>query len=354
MTFVVYAPPTTDKLELPIQPLLATWEKKSHPSQQAMRKYLDAVREIAKPALGTSDDYLGLELVVGLDDNIDLTSGGRDLDNFLYPLIFDLGWHRFLTVRGEKRHGATSTIRIDRAAPTSLPVDDWLFARARTTAGVASKLWKEQVHDQIASVVAGLPQLVVTDLQVCFRVSPKINWANLWKPAIDALGPILGEGSKQFHPNDDRILRLAVHRLVDAKLGNNVELGVWWRSSTAEHAAFSDGGVLEHYEPIFVPAPNAPWWHVWVFALSYNAYDRRGGFESAAELGNAALSRWNVRNELPSDLDTARAALFFEQRRYHHFGDDPTGENERYVRSLVERIRDLCGGSVPGPGDPYP
>jgi hypothetical protein len=353
MTFVVYGPPTTDEFELPIQPRLATWEKKTHPSQITMRRYLEAVREIAQPVLGRSDDDLGLELVVGLDNTIDLTTGGNDVDNFLFPLVYDLGWRRFLTVQGEKRHGATSTIRIDRAVPSPLPGDDWLFARAHTTAAVAGKLWKEQVHDQIASAVAGFPQLVVTDLQICFRVSPKINWANLWKPAIDALGPILGEGSKPFHPNDDRILRLTLHRLVGANIGWNVELGVWWRSSTAEQEPPSDGGHGEQYETIVVPESDALWWQVWEFALSYNAYDRQG-FERAAQIGNAVLEQWKARSELPSDLDTARAALFFEQRRFHHFGTDPTAENERYVRSLVERIRDLCGGRVPGPGDPYP
>jgi hypothetical protein len=196
--------------------------------------------------------------------------------------------------------------------------------------------------------------LFVTDLQICFRVSPKINWANLWKPAIDSLGPILGEGSKPFSPNDDRILRLALHRLVDSNIGFDVELGVWWRSFATKPEAFSNRGVEGHYEPILVPASDAPWWHVWQFALPYNAYDRHGGSDAAAELGNAVLRQWDTQRELPFDLNTARAALFFEQRRYHHFGTDPTGEDERYVRSLVERIRDLCGGSVPGLGDPYP
>jgi hypothetical protein len=346
MTFVTYGPPSTDRLELPIRPLLATWEKKSHPAQIAMREYLDAMREIAEPALGPSDNDLGLELVIGFGDDIDLTSGGNDLDNFLYPLVFDLDWRRFLTVHGEKRHSATSTLRIGRAAPLSLPGNRWGFASAHTTVSATSRLWKEQVHDQVAAAVAGLPQPIVSNLQVCFCVSPQRNWAALWKPAIDALGPILGEGSRPFHPNDDQIVRLGLHRLADANIGWDVELSVWWLSYAAEPEPLSD-------EPILVPAPDALWYEVWEFALAYNAYDRQG-HEAAGELGNAVLRKWNARNELPSDLDTARAALFFEQRRYHHFGADPTGESERYVRSLVERIRELSGGSVPGPGDPYP
>jgi len=57
---------------------------------------------------------------------------------------------------------------------------------------------------------------------------------------------------------------------------------------------------------------------------------------------------------LPGDLDTARAALFFEQRRFHHFGSDPTGNDALYVRTLLGRIAELSGGTVTGPPDPIP
>lgn len=35
------------------------------------------------------------------------------------------------------------------------------------------------------------------------------------------------------------------------------------------------------------------------------------------------------------DLITTRAALFFDQRRWRHFGYEPEGEAEVYIRALV-------------------
>ena len=57
---------------------------------------------------------------------------------------------------------------------------------------------------------------------------------------------------------------------------------------------------------------------------------------------------------LPDDLDELRAALFFEQRRYHHFGEGPDGSDLDYIEALVGAIREISGGAVPGPADPLP
>lgn len=103
-----------------------------------------------------------------------------------------------------------------------------------------------------------------------------------------------------------------------------------------------------------VPRPDAAWLDIWDFALTYNAYDRDGGFGKAAELGNRCIQAWNKDGSLPDDLATARSALFFEQRRHRHFGDDPTGASENYIRALVQRISDLTDGWIDGPTDPLP
>ena len=107
-------------------------------------------------------------------------------------------------------------------------------------------------------------------------------------------------------------------------------------------------------DDIEVPSDAAEWPEIWEFALTYNAYKRHGGFDVVAEIGDAALRQWEVAGLLPDDLGTARAALFFEQRRYHHFGEAPSGESAIYVRSLLDRIRSLSGGRVAGPQDPGP
>jgi hypothetical protein len=59
------------------------------------------------------------------------------------------------------------------------------------------------------------------------------------------------------------------------------------------------------------------------FALTYNAYSRVSGVRTAAQIGNGARARYRNDGSFPDDLDELRAALFFEQRRYHHFGEGP-------------------------------
>jgi hypothetical protein len=67
-------------------------------------------------------------------------------------------------------------------------------------------------------------------LDIEFRLSPARNWATLWKPAIDSLGPLLGvpDPRRPFTPNDDRIVRLGLHRSIDPSLGWDIELSIWW------------------------------------------------------------------------------------------------------------------------------
>lgn len=84
--------------------------------------------------------------------------------------------------------------------------------------------------EQIAIQSAPAPEGPV-EMEIGFRVGPARNWAQLWKPAIDALDPILGRTrpDRAYHPRDDRLVRLGLHRLVDSAAGWMVEIGVWWR-----------------------------------------------------------------------------------------------------------------------------
>jgi hypothetical protein len=65
---------------------------------------------------------------------------------------------------------------------------------------------------------------------VRFTVARARNWSNLWKPAIDALGPMLGipNPAKPFDPLDDRIVSLGLHRTVDDSVGWGVIVEAWW------------------------------------------------------------------------------------------------------------------------------
>jgi len=79
-----------------------------------------------------------------------------------------------------------------------------------------------------------------------------------------------------------------------------------------------------------VPDDVAKWREIAAFALSSDGYLAIGGFDELAELANARTHR---------TLSEARACLFFEQRRWRHFGEEPDANAMEYVRSLLGAIR---------------
>jgi hypothetical protein len=97
---------------------------------------------------------------------------------------------------------------------------------------------------------------------------------------------------------------------------------------------------------VSVPADNVSIWDVMEFALSYDGYGRLGGFKAISDLGNKALHDWEATGELPTELESLRACLLFEQRRWRHFDEEPTGDAQTYIRALVEAIRAASGGEV--------
>lgn len=57
---------------------------------------------------------------------------------------------------------------------------------------------------------------------------PGRNWTTLWKPIIDAFGPVLGEDPlRPFHLRDDRIIRLGLHH-VSSSIRYDVVIDAWW------------------------------------------------------------------------------------------------------------------------------
>jgi hypothetical protein len=66
-------------------------------------------------------------------------------------------------------------------------------------------------------------------MTISITTGPGRNWANIWKPLIDAFGPVLGENPEQsFHPNDDRITRLSLHHNVNTEIGHDVIITARW------------------------------------------------------------------------------------------------------------------------------
>ncbi|WP_233414187.1 hypothetical protein [Nucisporomicrobium flavum] len=65
-------------------------------------------------------------------------------------------------------------------------------------------------------------------LQLAFVVGPRRNWANLGKPTIDSLGPLLGRdpGAREWNVRDGRIVDLGLHCVVDPALRYEVLIAV--------------------------------------------------------------------------------------------------------------------------------
>jgi hypothetical protein len=105
------------------------------------------------------------------------------------------------------------------------------------TASSATGAWKQQLAAGLAASTNlwVLPPGPVA-IHIAFRVGPHRNWATLWKPAIDALGGVLGvdNPTKPFAPRDDRITELGLQHSIDPSLGHAVQIDVWWRPAGNE------------------------------------------------------------------------------------------------------------------------
>lgn len=86
-----------------------------------------------------------------------------------------------------------------------------------------------------------------------------------------------------------------------------------------------------------LPSANARWDNIWKFALSFNGYKYSN---KCGELANKAVAAFREDKSLPRSLSDLRACLFFEQRRWHHFGEEPDIETMVYIHALIEVIRE--------------
>ena len=95
-----------------------------------------------------------------------------------------------------------------------------------------------------------------------------------------------------------------------------------------------------------LPPPEAEWWQITPFAMTCDRYDHWGSFDQCAEIGNHWAAVYTEEQSLPESLTELRTGLFFEQRRWHHFGEAPDRESMVYIRTLLEAIRRhvLAGG----------
>jgi hypothetical protein len=93
-----------------------------------------------------------------------------------------------------------------------------------------------------------------------------------------------------------------------------------------------------------VPSANAPWTAIEAFALTLNGYEAIGEVE-CGDLANRLRSEFekNPKCLQQVSLEETRACLFFEQRRFRHFDEEPDGADLVYIRGLLETIRTKVG-----------
>jgi hypothetical protein len=224
-----YLPPDAPPLELIDRPLLASWDRHDHPSQVRLRAYLERLIELVAPAIARIEGPTALQLDVGLGPNIDLLHQ-RDLDNYLQPLADALP-SSVCSYWATKSTATTSTVTVGLAVSAGAhDLDGWSSARATTAASLSGSAGKHAINVAIEATASITPDGPL-ELQVVFAIGEDRNWRPLWKPAIDALDPILGrtQPDRPFHPRDDRIVRLGLHRRIQTDRGAATSLDVYWR-----------------------------------------------------------------------------------------------------------------------------
>jgi hypothetical protein len=214
-----------------VEPQLASWDAAGHPAQIRLAVFLDHVESIIAPTLSTNPGQLVVELTVGLPRSTSLVTGGRDLDNYLYPIAQRLGSHRLAAVFGRKTHGP-SRLKFSPAQPSS---DRTPMFVARMTGSYERRAWKAALRDRLLDVGVEPVAPGPVALDVAITIGPSRNWANLWKPLFDAMGPVLGEDPhRPFHPHDDRIVSLGLHHHIDPGIGHDVIIAAWWWAADAK------------------------------------------------------------------------------------------------------------------------
>jgi len=216
-----------------ISPLLASWEKSSHPAQVRLRAYLDDL--ICKLSPLSDAVPLFLQLDVDVQDSQRLLRH-YDLENYLTPLFGSrcLPSSRFFFVAAKKYVGGGSRIAWGKAIPTaSTDEDGWSSFSINAGGGASHKSWKERIRSALAASDPVIIQPGPARVRLAWRCSARRNWCALWKPTGDSMGPVLGVANPQrpYHLDDDRIVDLEFHRNIDNRLGHDIELGMWWRAA---------------------------------------------------------------------------------------------------------------------------
>ncbi len=222
---MLYRRPSTP-VNVGVEPELASWDQAGSPGQARLARWLQEVDVIAAQAAPTSGP-IAVALGVALPAATPLGSGGRDLDNYLLPVVQRLGARTVTAAFATKRHQPTSTLAIEPARAAGEPPNSRHTALLHGSSEGGA--WKHRLRDGL--VEAGVQEVPAGPIWLTAAVatgSARV-WTNLWKPLIDSLGPILGERAENpFNAFDDRIVDLSLHHQLDTGLEHEVRIQLWW------------------------------------------------------------------------------------------------------------------------------
>jgi hypothetical protein len=123
---------------------LTEYARRPEPERELIRSGLrDGV---VAPSAAAAGERLAVELVVGLPEAVSLVGGGRDLDNYLFPIAQRLGAARLAAVFGRKVHG-TSLVAL--GAATSAAVDSPPQFTTRMVGSYVKSGWKHQLRAKL-------------------------------------------------------------------------------------------------------------------------------------------------------------------------------------------------------------
>jgi hypothetical protein len=201
-----------------------------HAAQARLLDYLTRLTGRALPLpSSTRPLFLHLHIHVPREANV---LHGYVLESFLTPL-FGVRWFdgsRFALVIGTKGTEEASRLTIGLALSPSAAFKGPAGCKAAPSEAPGSIAWVEQLRRALSrSGSVPLPDGPI-HLRVLLRCASARNWVGLWKPAGDAMGPILGYDHSQnpHHPRQDRVTRLEFHRQVDEGLVTAAEAEYFW------------------------------------------------------------------------------------------------------------------------------
>ena len=216
-------------VRLGVEPRLASWDVAGDPSQVRLARFLTEVETVAAPMMASGQGRLAVELIVGLPTTVRLTSGGRDLDNYLFPVAQRLGPGRLAAVFGRKTHGS-STLAVGPAEPEATTTPPRFTIRM--AGSYVHAQWKQTLRDALQRSTTTPAEPGPVQMDVAITTGPGRNWANLWKPLLDSFGPVLGEDpTRPFHPDDDRVTKLGLHHRIADNIGHDVIIDAWWNTT---------------------------------------------------------------------------------------------------------------------------